>query len=148
MTPSARLIVCERTGRWASALRRDLGASGPRVHETRHLDDVWSELKAARASLVVVEATLPRLAAVVNWLSRLGRDYPRARAIVVGDADVTAAEWLLREAGAPWVHGSLRDPAIVVRLARRHLGEFRSADRTWRQQRFDQLPWPDAADPD
>ena len=147
MIPAARLIVCERTGRWATVLRRELGQQGPRVHETRHLDDVWSELPAARASLVVVEASPARLAAVANWLLRLGTTYPLARTIIVGDANLAEIEWLLREAGAIWVHRLIRDPAPVVRVALRHLAACRSADRSWREQCFDRLPWSEPADP-
>jgi len=147
MNPTARLVVCEKSGRWAAALRRELSAVGPRVHETRHVDDAWHELRIARASFVVLEASRPRLAAVVHWLTQLGRVYPRARALIVGGAELEAAEWLLREAGALAVHVALADPAIVVRLARRHLAEFPSADRSWRQQCFDRLPWPAVADP-
>jgi len=162
MTPTARLIVCERTGQWASALRRDLSdhslrshslrihglrIHGLRIHETRNLDDAWNELRDASASLVIVEATRPRLAVVVTWLLRLGKVYPQAKAIVVGGADLVPAEWVLREAGAPLVHGSLRDPANVLRVALRHLAGCRLADRTWREQWFDRLPWSEPDDP-
>ena len=51
----ARLIVCERTGRWAVALRRELADAGVRVWETRTLADCWNELAESPASFVVLE---------------------------------------------------------------------------------------------
>ncbi len=54
-SPAARLIVCERTGRWAVALRRELAGSGVRVWETRTLADCRGELSKSAASFAVVE---------------------------------------------------------------------------------------------
>jgi transcriptional regulator with GAF, ATPase, and Fis domain len=51
----ARLIVCERTGRWAVALRRELAEAGVRVWETRTLADCWTELAESPASFLVLE---------------------------------------------------------------------------------------------
>ena len=59
MTPTsesssaAKLIVCERTGRWAVALRRELAEAGVRVWETRTLADCRDELVENPASFAV-----------------------------------------------------------------------------------------------
>ena len=52
---AARLLVCERTGRWAVALRRELAEVGVRVWESRTLDFCWNELAASPASFLVLE---------------------------------------------------------------------------------------------
>lgn len=147
-TLSAKLIVCERTGRWASALRREWGDRRPRIRETRHLDDAWQELADAGASCLVIEASHPRVAAVVVWLQRLSAERPVARALVVSDGELTSSEnLLLLEAGAVWVHGDRRDVTTVARLAARHVASYPAADRTWREQLFARLPWSDSSRP-
>ena len=145
LPPLARLVVCERSGQWASALRREWSDEEPRLHETRHEDDAWTELREAAGSCVILEVRRSRLAEVVAWLQRLGREYPAACAIVVGDADLTPTEGLLREAGAVLVHWRIRDADAIVRVARRHMAVRRPADRSWREQFFDRLPWGEFA---
>lgn len=60
----ARLIVCERTGRWAVALRRELAGSGVRVHESRSIAECWQGLAESPAGFAVVELTGGNLASV------------------------------------------------------------------------------------
>ena len=47
--------MCERTGRWAVALRRELAATGVRVWETRTLAGCREELEQSPASFVTLE---------------------------------------------------------------------------------------------
>ena len=56
----AHLIVCEPSGRWAVALRRELGPSA-RVFETRSVAECWERLARSPGSFVVVEATAGNL---------------------------------------------------------------------------------------
>lgn len=147
MTDTARLVVCERTGRWASALRRDWHDAAPRIHETRHRDDARSELHEARASLVIVEATVAQQVDTLRWLYGIVDEFPRASLCVVGDAGLSRTEWFWRDAGARWVHWSWRDLTPIIHVARRHLAQYPAADRTWREQLFDRLPWTSQADP-
>ena len=82
--PPARLIVCERTGRWAVALRRELADAGVRVWETRTLADCWSELAESPASFVVLELR-GDVAGLLALLARQPREFPLARVAVVAD---------------------------------------------------------------
>jgi hypothetical protein len=50
-----RLVVCERSGRWAMALRRELAGAGLRVWETRNMADCGALLGESPASFVVLE---------------------------------------------------------------------------------------------
>ena len=51
---AARLIVCERTGLWAAALRRALGPAEVRVQDTRTVPQAFRELRAAPAGFLVI----------------------------------------------------------------------------------------------
>ncbi len=138
---SAHCIVCERTARWAIALRRPLQRLGVRVYETRCLDDCWREVGAHAASMVGVEVTRANLASVVPWLARLGQTFPRARAIACAHRGLEPAQWLLREAGAVHVAFSPRDITPLVRLILRHLDAAPTGQDTVRQRIWQRLPW-------
>lgn len=142
---SARCIICERTARWASALRRPLQRRGVRVYETRSLEDCWQEVAAHPASVVGVEVTRANLASVVPWLTRLGPASPRARVVACVDRELISAQWLLREAGAVHVQLSPREITPLVRLIHRHLDAAPPNPDTLRQQIWQRLPWADSA---
>jgi uracil-DNA glycosylase len=142
----ARCIVCERSEKWAVALRLPLQVVGHRVVETRSLDDCWNEVAASPASLVGVEATATNLESLVPWMRRLAAAFPQARVVVLGSRGLEAAEWLLREAGAVHVVFSPRQWQPLVRIAQRHLGTVSCPDDSDRQRIWRRLPWADAAD--
>jgi len=141
---AARLIVCERSGRWAVALRRELDADPIRVYETRSLKDCWNMLAEAPASFVLVEWT-PRIAeALLDRMARLPRDFPLARVAVVADRCLARYEWLIREAGAVHFTCSPRQLGPVTRLACRHLAQVPTPPQTITQRIWAGLPWKDA----
>ncbi len=142
----ARCIVCERSEKWAVALRLPLQVVGHRVVETRSLDDCWNEVVASSASLVGVEATATNLESLVPWMRRLAAAFPRARVVVLGSRGLEAGEWLLREAGAVHVVFSPRQWQPLVRIAQRHLGAVSCPDDSDRQRIWRRLPWADAAE--
>ena len=144
--PVARCIVCERSEKWAVALRLPLKLVGHRVVETRSLDDCWNEVVASPASLVGVEATTTNLESLVPWMQRLTAAFPRARVVVLGSRGLEAGQWLLREAGAVHVVFSPRQWQPVVRIAQRHLGVVPCPDDSERQRIWRRLPWADAAE--
>jgi hypothetical protein len=144
--PLARCILCERSEKWAVALRRPLQLAGHRVYETRSCADCWSEVVASPASLVGVEVTSTNLEAMVPWMMRFAAAFPAARVIVLGSRGLEAREWLLREAGAVHVVFSPRDWQPVVRIARRHLGAAPGPGDSDRQRVWQRLPWPECAD--
>jgi DNA-binding response OmpR family regulator len=142
----AHCIICERSEKWAAALRRPLKLVGHRVVETRSLDDCWAEVAARPASLVAVEATTVNLETLVAWMQRLTATFPRVRVVVLSQRGLESAQWLLREVGAVHVVCSPRHWQPVVRIAQRHLGSAPRPDDTDRQRIWRRLPWADGAD--
>ncbi len=137
----ARLIVCERTGRWAVALRRELDGLTREARETRSLAECWQLLEAAPASFVVVELTAAGIDQLLQRMGRLQRDFPLARIAVVAPRSMARYEWLMREAGAVHFTCSPRQLKPLVEVACRHLAlaprpERNLADRIWAS-----LPW-------
>ena len=136
----ARLIVCEHAGRWAVALRRELAAP-VRVYETRSLADCWEMLAEAPASFVIVELSAADVAALLQRMARLGRDFPLARVAVVAERSLADYQWLMREAGAVHFICSPRQAGPLARLAAGHLAQAPAPQRSLTQQIWAGLPW-------
>ena len=136
----ARLLVCERTGRWAVTLRRELADVGVRVWETRTLDYCWRELAASPASFVIVELS-GDIGTLLRRLARLGCEYPAARAAVVADRRLAQYEWLLREAGAVHFLCSSRQVGPLAQLACRHLAQVPPPPQSLTERIWATLPW-------
>ena len=161
-------ILCERTSRWAAAMRvaieRDGGAAthAVRVFEVRNHRDLEAELAKLPGALALVEVDRTNVAAVLAWLARAEPRFPQARFVAGLDwsrgadreagghgraLDVAQA---LVEAGAVEVLGSPRECARLFDLAHRHAAaraaesaaagdEFSPRQRAWAS-----LPWQDA----
>lgn len=140
----ARLLVCERDGYWATALRLAGPPISLRIYELRNLIDCRRELEQSPASLVVVEATRTSIEGVWYLLQETQRSYPQARIVVVGGADVTTWHDLLREAGAVLVVDSPRRLDRVLRLAQRHTERLPRAEMSLRDQVWSRLPWAES----
>jgi hypothetical protein len=138
------VIVCERTLRWATAIRRHLG-SDIRLRQTRGLGECAHELAAAPASLLALEVTRENLSGVLTLLSDLGRKFPLARAMVLAERGLEPYEWLLREAGAVHFTTSPREPDELARLATRHVNRVGVSETHWAARIWSSLPWSDAA---
>jgi len=136
-----RVIVCEHSGRWAVALGRQLGPSGPRVHQTRSLAECWEMLAGATASFVIVEATRANLQTLLDRIAQSGRQFPLARVGVVADRGLAAAEWVLREAGAVHFAVSPRRLGPLAQVAHRHMAQVPRPKQTFTQQVWAELPW-------
>jgi hypothetical protein len=138
---TARLILCEKSGRWAVALRRALGPEQHVLRQTRSLAECGRELAAAPASLVAIECTsdnLDKAALAINeWATR----YPHSRLAAFLDSSLTAAESLLREAGASAVIDSPRQAPALARLALRHLARAPAGDLPFAESIRHRLPW-------
>lgn len=141
-TPSipARLIVCERTGRWAVALRRELSGAGVRVWETRTLADCWKELIASPASFVVVELG-GDVAGLLRRMASQSREFPLARLAVAADRSLSDYEWLMREAGAVHFVCSPRQVGPLAQLACRHLAHVPPPQQSLTERIWASLPW-------
>lgn len=137
------VVVCEQTGRWAVALRRDANGSDRRLVETRTLEDCRLELHRHPRALAVCEATEHNLPRVLRFLVELQATAPGTRVMVVGARPIERHEALLREAGA--VHAvfsprRLRAAGDVLRrAAQNEPAEFQSLE----ELAWSRLPWGD-----
>ena len=138
---SARLIVCERRGRWAVLLRKKVAEAGVRVWETRLPADCRAEVAQSPASLVVLELTPHNLEELLKTVSRWGRDYPLLRWAAVADRSLAGCEGLMREAGAVHFTCSPRDAGLLAQLACRHLAQIPPPPQSLTERIWDSLPW-------
>jgi hypothetical protein len=140
---SCQLIICERESHFAPALRRELASSASLVVETRSLPGCEAALVESPESLVVIEATTAILARVVDFLSRLQKEYPGAAAVVVLNSDTFAAEPLLDEVGAIGVFRSVLEAPAIARLTERKLATASgSSELSLHEFVAERLPWP------
>lgn len=123
-------IVCERTSRWAAALRlaleRDGAKSGPhhRIRETRRLSELTAEVLERPACIAAIETHHDNFADVLEWLSTADLRFPAARSVVLVDRSIGLSERhetriALREAGALEVVESPRQLGSLIELGRR-----------------------------
>jgi hypothetical protein len=136
----SRLIVCERTGRWAMALRRELAEAGVRVWETRTLADCFRELAESPASFAVLELG-GDFDGLLRRLARRSREFPLAQLAVVADRSLAGYEWLMREAGAVYFLCSPRHVGPLAQLACRHLAQVPSPQQSLTERIWASLPW-------
>jgi len=120
--PLGRLIVCERSGAWAVAVR-SVFAEIFQLVETRSFAAAFAELCSRPASLVLAEATVANLDELVAQLRRQSLLFPQVRAVILGLGDDSEAAWLLRLAGAVAVVPRVSDLAKIEPLCRRHFRE-------------------------
>ena len=142
---AAKLIVCEKSGTWAAALRRELAADEIRVYETRSLAECCDELRAAPASFVLCEATAANVANVCEFLAWLARRRPDTRAVVAASADAAEFADLFYEAGAIHVVTNARALRVAANLVRRHLQRFPAQQDSLRTQLWSRLPWSESS---
>ena len=145
-TSSARIIVCESTGRWAVALRRELGPLAAHLEETRSVIACWDRLAEVPESLIVAEVTTGNLERLLAKMARLESQFPRARVVVVADRRLADHEWLMREIGATMFVTSPRRLAPLAELARRHLAARSSQPSGVLERIWSELPWAEKAE--
>ena len=146
-----RLIVCERTGKWASALCRTLPDQGRWIFQTRSLKQLRDAASSHPISLILIEVRTRNLLAAAEMFEQLRRSHPRCHLIAAagnryhGNRPATSlAEWVLREIGVSQWIWSQRQIAIVCRLWSRHCRLHPPVEQTLRQQIVQGLPWSDA----
>jgi hypothetical protein len=96
---SNSIIVCETSGRWGAALRREL-PSGMLLVETRSLHELWEQLEEFPAAIVALELTADKREPVLSALVRIGRLFPNALSLVFAERSLASWEDAVREAGA------------------------------------------------
>jgi len=142
-------IVCERSNRWAAALRmaigRDAAAGGPRrrLREVRRLAELTAELAQRPASFVAIEIHRNNLGEALEWLAA-ARQYPLTRCVALVDRSLPSTvaslapsgpatereiRAALREAGALDVAESSRGLHAVLELGRRHAAVVSAAQQ-------------------
>lgn len=141
------LIVCEKSGRWALALRAALRGDLPLV-ETRAPSQCSEALLAAPTALAAVAVTPQSLASMVELIGRISRDFPAARVLALLEPGAESAEPLLREAGAADVFLSPQQAAAIAGLAQRHAALSPAARLPLRAASAARLPWQRWATPD
>jgi hypothetical protein len=144
MSVKPRLIVCERKAIWATRLRSQL----PReiaIRQLRVLGDVTAELALSPASLLVVEVAAANFSPVLELLGEMGRAFPLARAVAVGEQNAESPRDALREAGAVDFVTSPRSADRIAGIVRRHLERAPRPRLTLAARIWESLPWQDAA---
>lgn len=138
---SAGLIVCERSGRWAPALRRELADSGVRILETGDLADAWNALAATPAAFLAVELTERNARTLLRRMVWLSRECPHARVAIVTDRRWAIYEPLMREAGAVYFTCSPRRLGPLAELVLRHLADVPMPQQSLVERIWAGLPW-------
>jgi hypothetical protein len=141
-TQAARVIVCEKTGRWATALRNLLPSAQISICETRTLEECAARLRESPASLVVVELTAENWPAVCRWLSWQAGQFVHMRAVAVATADVRDVDAVVRSAGAHHVVDSIARLGKLTRWIVRHIQQAPHSKSSVRQWTWSRMPWP------
>jgi hypothetical protein len=134
-------IVCERTGRWAVALRRGGLPTGGRLIETRTLDACREQLHHWPRAVTVCEATEHNLPQVLRLLVELQATSPEARVTVVGPRTMERHESLLREAGAIHAVFSPRRLHTTNAMLDRQTVRQSPAAESFGEIAWSRLPW-------
>ena len=138
---TARLIIAERSGFWAAALRIELQETGVRLWEAGPRPALPDLLAESPASFLILELTAGNAAWTVDALEQLEFRWPDVRAAIVAHRNLAEYEWLLREAGAMHFLTSPRRLAPLVDLACRHLAAAPTPKQTLSDRIWATLPW-------
>ena len=160
-------VVCEKSGRWAAALRTTFerlpkGQSMPRLHEVRTVEGLSTQLDAPGRHLALIEVGRNNLAEVLQLLVRRGprlaqfvalledaSDQSRSPAVIDGEPSVKPVADLLWEMGAAEVVESPRQLGGLLALHDRLAAALSSnIDGVAERQSFvdwawSTLPWQD-----
>jgi hypothetical protein len=148
------VFVWESRGFWAARLRQcdelwvSRQRSQPRPLRARFAAEVevcrtW--LQRNPAGVVVVELRSDNVAAALDFVWSVHRDWPMARCAAVADRSLDEYRWLAMELGAAAFFSSPRDLTPLALLARRHREERPDLPGDPIRRIFAQLPWPESA---
>jgi len=141
----SHFLVCEKTSRWAVALRWALADSGHRVQESRSWVDCRRELDPTSPALLALEMRKGNIEEVFQGLADLCWDFPQTRAIVLTQRPLSSYEWALREAGALHVALSPRNLLPVARLVTQFFHQARHPQQSLSETIWVRLPWQGAS---
>ncbi len=134
------IVVCEKTGSWAAAIRRVLRPASGLV-ETRSWQACWQEVRSRTAALVALEVLPENAESVCRRLAEWTGRFRQVHVILLADRSLQRAEWLLREAGAAHVLFSPRDIVRLRPMLDRFLVQIPPSRITFREHVWSQLPW-------
>lgn len=117
----ASLIVWERTGQWASRLRRTPQCPQPALREVHSGEELLWRLEQSPASLAAIEFQPSHAGRIAERLWDIERRFPRARSVVLSDRAWESFAPMLIEAGARAFVTTERQLEALVRLVNRHL---------------------------
>jgi hypothetical protein len=163
-------LICEKTGRWAAAMRvalsrrsqpREQPLAGSRIHEVRTFEAFNIALQESSFSIALVETTNDNLAAVLDLLARSGQGscivalldeslFHDSRQKSRRSLDAALIANALSEAGASAIVRSPRHIADLLPLgikcsaSQRHFGAAGSEHVTFVDWARAALPWQDA----
>ncbi len=154
----APLVVVERDGQWAAALRLALGERRlkpgdfggatlldvVRITELRSMDDLWPALREQPTGTIALEVTMANVKQFAKALLRLEREFSSAIAFAVAARGLAAYSGMIREAGAVCVTDSprcLADVCELVALRIAKQADLRGASNNDADQIFSSLPW-------
>jgi hypothetical protein len=163
-------IVCERTGRWAAALRTAIAREASagdrfRLQEVRSLVELTTQIGEKQPSLVLIEVTGASLEPVLSWLAAEATTHRALRAAALLSEDfVQSARWgrepdrrgcqevidSLFEAGVLEIASSPRHLRHILLMGRQcaaadasRAAQF-SLDESFADWASTQLPWQEA----
>jgi hypothetical protein len=151
--PTAQIIVCEQSSRWAVALRWALagavaaGEEPIRLIATRSLSACWQQLRESPASLVAIEVPSGGRQELARRIAALPRSFPWARFIGLGRATEGPCGWRLRQLGAIHLVSSTRSVDSIVRVLHRHRHALPTAPTGLRRTIWQRMPWAEPAEP-
>jgi hypothetical protein len=161
-------IICEKSSRWAAALRmaleRDVRPDRceDRLHEVRSLAELSERLSERRVSLAAIEVRRANLGDVLKWLSTDSRRASRTRFVTLLDRSLQSDPWeiaargadvlrdasdALREAGATDIVVSPRRLGPLIELGRRHAANMAQlhtpsdSELSFSAKAWASLPW-------
>jgi hypothetical protein len=142
-------IVCERTSRWASALRMALLAAGRpcQLRELRHLAELDAEVETRANALVAIEVGRDNFAEALAWYCRAHQRHSCHCLIALMDRSLAkhlaAVSDALVEAGAHAIATSPRRLTAIMALATQYAAvvEKTAESTALATSVWDSLPW-------
>jgi hypothetical protein len=115
------ILVFERAGRWAAALRRHGLADRCRLIECRSLVELEEQMGLAPTPVVGLELIAERLDRLTEWIAGRQATFGSTVIIVFSDRNLRGYELLCREAGATHFVSSELDVLGLKTLVDRYL---------------------------
>jgi len=147
MHSKPNLILCERSSRWAVALRQALTREGRiegpdyRLIETRLPEDCLAALAEFPQAALVIELQTATADADLALIRAAATSHPQACVLVAAARDAADYECLVRELGAAGFASSPRNLAEFITLARRHWQNLPPLDLGTAANVWAALPW-------